>query len=128
MVRLLARLTKSRYAGRSHVGYSTTKAALVNMAQTLGCRYAKYGVRVNAVVPGLINTPLVARLAFEYNNGDYEGTVRKRAAAVPMGRMGSAFDVAQAIAFLSSDEASGFITGTQLIIDGGVTAAVDREG
>ena len=96
------------------------------MAQTLGGRYAPLGIRVNAVVPGLIHTPLVARLAFEYNNGDYEGTVKKRAASVPMGRMGTAFEVAQAIAFLSSQEASSYITGTQLVVDGGLTAAVDR--
>jgi len=94
------------------------------MAQTLGCRYAPHGIRVNAVVPGLIHTPLVARLAFEYNNGDYEGTVRKRAEAVPMGRMGTAFEVAQAIAFLSSHEASSYMTGTQLILDGGISANV----
>lgn len=120
-------LTCSRYAGRSHVGYSTTKAALISMAQTLGCRYAKHGIRVNTVVPGLIHTPLVARLAFEYNNGDYEETVRKRAASVPMGRMGNAFEVAQAIAFLSSHEASSYVTGSQLVVDGGLTASVAAE-
>ena len=96
------------------------------MAQTLGCCYAPHGVRVNAVVPGLIHTPLVARLAVEYNDGDYEGTLSKRAASVPMGRMGTAFEVAQAIAFLSSHEASGFVTATQLIVDGGMTALVDK--
>lgn len=96
------------------------------MGQTLGVRYAPHGVRVNVVVPGLMHTPLVARLAFEYSNGDYEGTVRKRAASVPLGRMGTAFEVAQAIAFLSSDEASSYITGTQIVVDGGMTSVVDR--
>lgn len=139
-------LTICRYAGRSHVGYSTTKAALVNMAQTIGCRYAEQGIRCNAVVPGLIHTPLVARLAREYNNGDYEGLVSKRANSVPMRRMGSgksrnrfffamnpnssssAFDVAQAIAFLASAEASGYVTGSQLTVDGGLSALVTGAG
>ena len=138
---LLSSIAGKGYAGRSHVGYSSTKAALVTMAQTLGCRYATQGIRCNAVVPGLIHTPLVARLASEYNDGDYEGLVAKRASEVPMKRMGSgmfsiqadvsyseltsaAFEVAQAIAFLASNEASGYVTGTQLIVDGGITASV----
>ncbi|KAK5076304.1 hypothetical protein LTR51_001984 [Lithohypha guttulata] len=115
---------RSLAKGRSHIGYSTTKAALVNMAQAIGGRYAGQNIRCNAVVPGLIHTPLVARLAYEYNNGDYEGLVTKRGNSVPMGRMGTAFDVANAIAFLASNEAAGYITGTQLTVDGGLTAVV----
>lgn len=86
---LLSSVAGKGFAGRSHVGYSTTKAALISMAQTIGCRYAEQGIRCNAIVPGLIHTPLVARLAFEYNNGDYEGLVAKRANEVPMKRMGT---------------------------------------
>lgn len=114
--------------GRSHIGYSTTKAALVNFAKVMGVRYAAHNVRVNAVIPGLVHTPLVARLAYEYNDGDYKGLVQKRASSVPMGRMGSAFDVAQAVAFLSSQEASGYVTATSLLVDGGITSLVVREG
>ncbi|KAK5097520.1 hypothetical protein LTS08_006933 [Lithohypha guttulata] len=121
---LLSSIAGKGFAGRSHIGYSTTKAALVNMAQAIGGRYAGRNIRCNAVVPGLIHTPLVARLAYEYNNGDYEGLVTKRGNSVPMGRMGTAFDVANAIAFLASNEAAGYITGTQLTVDGGLTAVV----
>lgn len=114
--------------GRSHIGYSTTKAALRNFANAMGVRYAPHNVRVNSVIPGLIHTPLVARLAYEYNDGDYQGLVNKRASSVPMGRMGTAFDVAQAIVFLSSQEASGYVTATSLLVDGGITSQVIREG
>lgn len=114
--------------GRSHIGYSTTKAALVNFAQTMGVRYAPHNIRVNIVIPGLIHTPLVARLAHEYNHGDYEGTVQRRAASVPMKRMGTAFDVAQTIAFLSSDEASGYVTATSVLVDGGLCSVVIPDG
>lgn len=93
----------------------------------MGVRYAPHGVRVNAVVPGLIHTPLVARLAFEYNAGDYEGLVKKRASSVPMGRMGTGFEVAQAIAFLSSDEASSYVTATSLVVDGGLSSMIAKE-
>ena len=76
---------------------------------------------MNVVVPGLIHTPLVGVLADKYNNGDYEGLVKKRGNAVPMGRMGDAFDVANAAAFLASD-VSRYVTGIELLVDGGITS------
>lgn len=79
------------------------------------------------MIPGLIHTPLVGMLADKYNNGDYEGLVKKRDAAVPMGTMGSGFDVANAVAFLVSDSAR-YITGTSLLVDGGVTARATDGG
>lgn len=85
---LVSSVAGKGYAGRSHVGYSTTKAALISMAQTVACRYAEQGIRCNAVVPGLIHTPLVARLAHEYHGGDYDGLVARRANEVPMKKMG----------------------------------------
>lgn len=121
---LLSSIAGRGFAGRSHIGYSTTKCALVNMAMAIAGRYAISGIRCNAVTPGLIHTPLVARLAFEYNNGDYADTVSKRASAVPCGRMGTAFDVGQAIAFLCSEEASGYVNGTELTVDGALSAVV----
>ena len=68
-------------------------------------------------------TAMVKRMADKYAGGDYEGFVKKRHDQVPMGRMGSAQDVANAALFLVSDEAS-YITGTELLVDGGVTATI----
>jgi NAD(P)-dependent dehydrogenase (short-subunit alcohol dehydrogenase family) len=66
---------------------------------------------------------MVQRMADKYADGDYEGFVQKRHEQVPMGRMGTAQDVAHAALFLVSDEAS-YITGTELVVDGGVTASI----
>jgi len=78
------------------------------------------------VVPGLINTPLVeARLAGEYADGDFEGLVKARHAQVPMGKMGSSFDVANAVLFLMSDNAQ-YITGQELVVDGAFVNSTGR--
>lgn len=84
--------------------------------------YAKKGIRCNTVIPGLMHTPLVEhRLAKAIAGGDVEALIAKRNAAVPMGRMGDAWDVAHAILFLVSDEAR-YITWTELLVDGGMSA------
>ncbi|OZI70835.1 SDR family NAD(P)-dependent oxidoreductase [Bordetella genomosp. 12] len=111
-----------RYAGKPQVGYAAAKAALMQMTTTTAVIYARDNVRLNCVVPGLMFTPLVARLAQKYAQGDYEGFVAHRHGQVPMGRMGDAWDVAHAVAFLASDE-SRYITGQQIVVDGGITMA-----
>ena len=111
-----------RYIGKPQVGYSASKAALIQMTKTTAVIEAKKNIRLNCVVPGLMHTPLVDRLAQKYADGDYEGFVRKRHNQVPMGRMGESWDVANAVLFLCSDEAK-YITGTELIVDGGLVAA-----
>ncbi|MDC1035954.1 SDR family oxidoreductase, partial [Alphaproteobacteria bacterium] len=83
---------------------------------------AKNNIRLNCVVPGLMHTPLVDRLAKKYADGDYNGFVNHRNSQVPMGRMGESWDVANAVLFLCSDEAK-YITGTEIIVDGGLTAS-----
>jgi NAD(P)-dependent dehydrogenase (short-subunit alcohol dehydrogenase family) len=110
-----------RYVGKPQVGYAAAKAGLVQMTKTTAVIYGKRGVRLNCVVPGLMNTPLVRRLADKYANGDFDGFVETRAKQVPMGRMGDAWDVANAVLFLVSDE-SRYITGTEIVVDGGLTA------
>ncbi|PLC50603.1 3-oxoacyl-ACP reductase [Pollutimonas subterranea] len=111
-----------RYAGKPQVGYAAAKAALMQMTATTAVIYAKDGVRLNSVVPGLMFTPLVERLATKYAGGDFEGFVAHRHNQVPTGKMGDSWDVANAVAFLASDE-SRYITGQQLIVDGGITMA-----
>jgi len=114
-----------RYAGKPQVAYAASKAALMQLTQTTAVMYAARGIRLNCVVPGLMFTPLVQRLADKYANGDFDGFVAHRHKQVPMGRMGDAWDVANAVLFLASDE-SRYITAQQIVVDGGLTAATGR--
>ena len=111
-----------RYVGKPQVGYSASKAALIQMTKTTAVIEAKKNIRLNCVVPGLMHIPLVERLANKYADGDYAGFVKRRHDQVPLGRMGESWDVAHAVLFLCSDEAK-YITGTEIIVDGGRTAA-----
>ena len=111
-----------RYLGKPQVAYAAGKAALLQFTRTTAVIYADRGVRLNCVVPGLMSTPLVRRLADKYAGGDFEGFSAHRNAQVPMGRMGDALDVAHAALFLASDEAR-YVTGTEIVVDGGLTAA-----
>jgi NAD(P)-dependent dehydrogenase (short-subunit alcohol dehydrogenase family) len=88
----------------------------------LALQYAKDGIRVNAVMPGLMNTPLIFQQIFgQYANA--EEMVKTRDAACPMRRMGTAWDVAKAALFLASDDAA-YITGVSLPVDGGLTCCI----
>lgn len=109
--------------GRVHVAYAASKAGLQAFTRATAIAYVKKGIRVNTVVVGMMDTPLVAsRVAKQVGATDVEAFAEKRKALVPMGRMGSAWDIANAVLFLASDEA-GFITATQIVVDGGVTAS-----
>ncbi len=111
-----------RYVGKPQVAYAAGKAALMQLTKTTAVLYAPKGVRLNTVVPGLMFTPLVQRLADKYAKGDFEGFVAHRHQQVPMGHMGEAWDVANAVLFLASDEAK-YITGQEIVVDGGITSA-----
>lgn len=115
----------SSIASIRHMGisYGTSKAAMNQMTRTTAIEFARHHVRVNAILPGLMKTPMVehsAGLAASYANGDVEAMWRARDAQVPMGHMGDAFDVAHAALFLASDE-SKYVTGIELVVDGGIT-------
>jgi NAD(P)-dependent dehydrogenase (short-subunit alcohol dehydrogenase family) len=111
-----------RYIGKPQVAYSAAKAALMQFTKTTAVLYAARGIRLNCVVPGLMFTPLVQRLADKYAGGEFESFVAHRNQQVPMGSMGDGWDVAHAALFLAADEAK-YVTGTELIVDGGLTAA-----
>lgn len=100
-----------------YFGYLTAKAGLNQFTCAIAVRYASSGIRANAVLPGVIDTPLVEQqLGGQFADA---GEMRqKRNAASPMGRMGDAWDVAYASLFLASDEAK-YITGVCLPVDGG---------
>ena len=111
-----------QHVGRVHVAYSATKAAVVQLSQSVAIAYARQGIRANTVVPGLMNTPLVEhRLAKTIGANDFAALVAARDASVPMGRMGTAWDVANAALFLVSDEAQ-YVTATEIVVDGGLIA------
>jgi NAD(P)-dependent dehydrogenase (short-subunit alcohol dehydrogenase family) len=109
--------------GRVHVAYSTAKSGLLGFTRSTAIAYVKKGIRCNLVVVGTMHTPLVEeRLMKQLGEKDAADLIAKRHAAVPIGRMGDAWDVAHAVLFLVSDEAR-YITATHLTVDGGLTAA-----
>jgi NAD(P)-dependent dehydrogenase (short-subunit alcohol dehydrogenase family) len=109
--------------GRVSAAYAASKAGVIAFSRSTAIAYIKKGIRVNVVVPGTMHTPLVEhRLVRQLGASDATALVAQRHASVPMGHMGDAWDVAHAVLFLASDEAR-YITATQLIVDGGMTAA-----
>jgi NAD(P)-dependent dehydrogenase (short-subunit alcohol dehydrogenase family) len=94
------------------VSYEATKAALLGLSRSAASSHARDNIRVNTILPGLINSSMVRRLV-----GDREEQVAPR---IPMKRQGTPWEIGKAIAFLLSDDAS-YITGTELIVDGGLS-------
>jgi NAD(P)-dependent dehydrogenase (short-subunit alcohol dehydrogenase family) len=108
-----------RYTGYPYTAYYAAKAAVNNFTMGLALQYARDGIRVNAIMPGLMNTPLIhQQISGQY--ADAAEMVAVRDAACPTGRMGTAWDVAHAALFLASDEAA-YITGVSLPVDGGLS-------
>jgi NAD(P)-dependent dehydrogenase (short-subunit alcohol dehydrogenase family) len=103
----------------SYASYEVSKMALVRLAKSVAHENASFQVRCNVLLPGVIDTPHVT--VFVDGDTDPEILAERRASMVPMGRQGTAWDVAQAALFLASDDAS-YITGVDLRVDGGLTA------
>lgn len=104
-----------------YMPYYAAKAGLNHLTRALAVQYAAQGIRANAVLPGVMNTPLIhTQIAGRF--ASTEEMIRTRNAASPMGRMGDAWDVAYASLFLASDEAN-YITGVCIPVDGGKSCA-----
>ncbi len=104
-------------AAVSQISYTASKGAVLSLSRELGVEFADRGVRVNALCPGPVNTPLLAELFAK----DPE-RAQKRLVHVPMGRFGEPREIAHAAAFLAGDESS-FITAATLMVDGGLSGA-----
>jgi len=106
------------------VAYKASKAAVNAYTQSLAVGNAKYGIRANVIMPGLMNTPMAIEGISGTLGIDKQQLIEKRDAQVPLGaKMGTAWDVAYAALFLASEEAA-FITGVALPVDGGQSARV----
>lgn len=127
----ISSVTAIRHVGVEYASYYATKAALLHLTRTTAVRYAQHNVRLNAILPGMLKTPLVEKteglaaafgLASEPTPEERAEMWARRDARIPMGRMGDAWDVANAAVFLASDEAR-YITGAELVVDGGLSLA-----
>ena len=106
--------------GRPNVAYSASKAGIDGLTRDVAVQYASKGIRCNTIVIGGVNTPRVGAI---HADADVDELLRSRAAELPGGRMGDAWDTAYLALFLASDEAR-HITGATLAVDGGQSAAI----
>lgn len=104
-------------AATSQISYTASKGGVLAMSRELGVQFAREGIRVNALSPGPVNTPLLQELFAK----DPERAAR-RLVHIPMGRFAEADEIAAAVAFLASDDSS-FITASNFLVDGGISGA-----
>ncbi len=104
-------------AATSQISYSASKGAVLAMSRELGVQFAREGIRVNALCPGPVNTPLLRELFAS----DPERAAR-RLVHIPLGRFAEPEEIASAVLFLASDDSS-FITASQFLVDGGISGA-----
>lgn len=104
-------------AATSQISYTASKGGVLAMSRELGVQFAREGIRVNALCPGPVNTPLLQKLFAE----DPERAAR-RLVHIPLGRFAEPEEIAAAVLFLASDDSS-FITASQFLVDGGISGA-----
>jgi len=104
-------------AATSQISYTASKGAVLALTRELAVQFARQGVRVNALCPGTVQTPLLERIW-----GDDPAAAERRLIHIPMGRLAQPREIVNAALFLASDESS-YVTGSAFVVDGGVTAA-----
>jgi NAD(P)-dependent dehydrogenase (short-subunit alcohol dehydrogenase family) len=104
-------------AATSQISYTASKGAVLALSRELAVQFARQGVRVNALCPGPVETPLLLRIF-----GDDPAAYERRRVHLPMGRLAKPREVVAAALFLASDESS-YVTGSTFLVDGGLTAA-----
>ncbi|HEX6490826.1 MAG TPA: glucose 1-dehydrogenase [Gaiellaceae bacterium] len=104
-------------AATSQISYTASKGGVLSMSRELGVQFARQGVRVNALCPGPVETPLLLRIF-----GDDPAAFERRRVHLPLGRLAKPREIAQGALFLASDE-SAYVTGSTFLVDGGLTAA-----
>ncbi|HZS84229.1 MAG TPA: SDR family NAD(P)-dependent oxidoreductase [Stellaceae bacterium] len=109
-----------RGLGVPYISYTASKAAVLGLTRSIALQYAPKQIRANAILPGLMDTPMIRRPLTAAYGGDEAKMIETRNRQCPMGHMGDAWDVAHAALFLASDEAR-YITGVELVVDGGLT-------
>lgn len=117
---IMSSVTGPMVADKGMTAYATTKAGLLGFTKALAREVAEYNITVNAICPGYILTPMVEHSARESNPTNPRAVIDGITAGVPMGRIGNITEIGYLAAFLVSDE-SNYITGTQVVIDGGST-------
>ncbi len=104
-------------AATSQISYTASKGAVLSLSKELGVQFARQGVRVNALCPGPVETPLLLRIW-----GETPGAAERRLVHLPMGRMATPREIVNAALFLASDESS-YVNAATFVVDGGLTAA-----
>ena len=116
----LSSVTGTMVADTGEVAYATTKAALLGFTKGLAAELVEKGIRVNAILPGYIMTPMVEGIAKDSNSNNPKSVVDGIADGIPMKRLGTIEELGELAAFLASNESS-YITGQSFVIDGGST-------
>lgn len=116
----LSSVTGPLVADPGEVAYATTKSAVQGFTKGLAAELVDKGIRVNAIQPGYVLTPLVEKMAVDSNPNNPDEVIKGIADAIPMKRLGTPEEIGELAAFLASDEAS-YITGQAIVIDGGST-------
>lgn len=116
----LSSVTGPMVADTGEVAYATTKSAVLGFTKGLAAEVVNRGIRVNAILPGYIMTPMVEGIAKDSDEKNPDAVVKGIANGIPMGRLGTIEELGELAAFLASNEAS-YITGQSFVIDGGST-------
>ena len=117
---VMSSVTGDMVADPGEAAYAMTKAALVGFTKAMARELAEYNIRVNAICPGYVRTPLVEGMAVQSCPDDPESVIDGIAAAVPLGRLADPKEIGELAAFLACGESS-YITGAQIVIEGGST-------